>query len=199
MVHDEPDDCLVVDFFNPRRLLMAAGNACNTYLNAHYEGMDPKQLILMLYDGALKFIRLAKQGIEEKDIRKRGENLSKVIAIVSELNSSLDPTVKDESIDFLRGLYTTMLTELPQVSVNNDIKTLDLATLYLTKLREIWVHDVMGKAKKNNPDEKKAVGEPKTITPRPFPVKESFNHQGYANKSGYGDISLGLKRKTISA
>lgn len=176
---------------------MAAGSACNTYLNAHYEGMEPKQLILMLYDGALKFIRLAKQGIEEKDIRKRGENLSKVIAIVTELSSSLDPTVKDESIDFLRSLYTTMLTELPRVSVTNDTKTLDLATTYFTKLRDIWAHDVMGKAPKNTSDEKVA-GEPKILKPRPVPVKESFN-PGYTNRNGYGDISMGLKRKTISA
>lgn len=113
---------------------MAAGNACSTYLNAHYEGMEPKQLILMLYDGALKFLRLAKQGAEEKDIRKRGENLSKVIAIVAELNASLDPNVKDTSIDFLRSLYTTMLVELPRVSVTNDVKTLDLTAIYLTRL-----------------------------------------------------------------
>jgi flagellar protein FliS len=180
---------------------MAAGNACSTYLNAHYEGMEPKQLILMLYDGALKFLRLAKQGAEEKDIRKRGENLSKVIAIVAELNASLDPNVKDTSIDFLRSLYTTMLVELPRVSVTNDVKTLDLTAIYLTRLREIWVHDVMGKARKPTVDEK---GEPgrqilnqKT---RPITVPQTFNRPGYTGtKNDYGEMAAGLKRKTISA
>lgn len=179
---------------------MVAGNACNTYLNAHYEGMDPKQLILMLYDGALKFTRLAKQGIEEKNIQKRGENISKVIAIVTELNSSLDPNVKDESIDFLRSLYATMLTELPKVSVSNDAKTLDLTTTYLTKLREIWVQDVMGKApvvqKKGPPAA--ALKSSKIIDHRQISTKKPVR-KGYNSQNGYKDIPAGLKRKSISA
>lgn len=180
---------------------MAAGNACSTYLNAHYEGMEPKQLILMLYDGALKFLRLAKQGLEEKDIRKRGENLSKVIAIVSELNSSLDPNVKDSSIEFLRGLYATMLMELPRVSITNDVKTLDLTAAYLKRLREIWAHDVMGKANKPLAEEKAAPG-PQNLTPksRPVTVPQPINRPGYAaTNTPYGNMSMGMIRKNISA
>lgn len=116
------------------------------YINNHYDGMTPEQLILMLYKGALQRLKLAKQGIEEKNIKKRGENLSKVIAIISELNASLDTEGKDESIQFLAGLYTAMLVELPKVSLNNDIETLERAERYIEKLKEIWEVNVMGKA-----------------------------------------------------
>ena len=44
---------------------MISGKACNTYLNSHFDGMDPKKLILMLYDGALKHVQIVKQGIKE--------------------------------------------------------------------------------------------------------------------------------------
>ncbi len=126
-----------------------------TYRNAHvYEGMDPQRLILMLYEGALKHIRLAKEGMEENDLKKRGEHLGRVIAIVSELNSSLDSKVQDESISFLRGLYAAMLRELPKVPVNNDVKTLDRTLAYLARLKDIWENDVMGnRAKKQVSEE----------------------------------------------
>ena len=122
---------------------MAVSTGYDTYLSSHYDGMDPKQLILMLYKGALKHIRLAKQGILEKNTQKRGENLSKTIAIVSELNASLDPSYKDDAIEFLRGLYAAILSELPKVSINNDIGILDRSASYISELKEIWETSVM--------------------------------------------------------
>ncbi len=125
---------------------MPANAGYNTYNKSQvYEDMDPKQLIQMLYAGCLKFLRLAKEGIEENNIAKRGENLGKAIAIVSELNSSLDKDIKDDSIEFLRGLYAAILTELPKASLNNDAKTVDLAISYINRLKEIWENDVIGK------------------------------------------------------
>ncbi|SLM29208.1 Flagellar protein FliS [Desulfamplus magnetovallimortis] len=119
------------------------------YMNNHYDGMTPEQLILMLYKGALQRLQLVKQAIEEKNIQKRGENLSKVIAIISELNSSLNTDGKDDSIKFLGGLYMAMLVELPKVSINNDIETIERTARYIEKLKEIWETSVMSKASVN--------------------------------------------------
>ena len=128
---------------------MAASAEINQYLNNHYEGMKPEQLILMLFKGALDSILLTREGIEENDIKKRGENLSKTIAIISELNSSIDTTMNDESTQFLRGLYSAILTELPKVSLNNDKKILSRTHAYISKLKEIWENDVMEKGQQN--------------------------------------------------
>ena len=133
----------------------------NNYLNNHYEGMDPKQLILLLYKGALSRINLAREGIQEDDIKKRGENVSRVIAIISELHASLDPDMKDESTEFLRGLYETMLMELPKVSLNNDIQILNRTEKYIAKLAEIWTHEVMGKEEQECRPAQPAVPPPK--------------------------------------
>ena len=117
----------------------------NTYVTNHYEGMDPEQLILMLFNGALNRLRQAREAIKEKDIQKKGENISKAIDIISELNASVDPTMTDESTRFLRGIYTAILTELPKVTLNSDLKTLDRAKTYISRLKEIWETDVMAK------------------------------------------------------
>ncbi len=126
---------------------MAAMQAYNTYRNSQvYDGMDPKELILMLYNEALRRLALAKEGIEENDSRKRGEHLGRAIAIVSELSACLDSKVEAEEINFLRGLYRAILLELPKVSMTNDVKTLDTAFGYITRLRDIWKKTVMGTA-----------------------------------------------------
>lgn len=130
---------------------MAAYRQINTYLNNHYNGMDPEQLILLLYKGALSRIRLAREGIKENNIKKKGGNLSKAIAIISELNASVYSKMENESTRFLRGLYTAILAELPKVSLNNDLNTLDRAEKYIIRLKEIWENDVMAKKKQSVP------------------------------------------------
>ncbi len=122
---------------------MAPYQQINNYLSNHYEGMDPKQLILLLYKGAADRLRLTREGIEKKDIRKKGENLGKAIAIITELNASLDSSMEDESTEFLRGLYGSILLELSRVPLSNDIEVLKQAERYMLKLKDIWENDVM--------------------------------------------------------
>jgi flagellar protein FliS len=62
----------------------------DVYLNNHYQGKTPEQLIQMLYKGALRNITLAKEGVKENNPQKRGEHIGKTIAIITELYSILD-------------------------------------------------------------------------------------------------------------
>ena len=158
---------------------MALPAQLNSYLDNHYDGMSPEQLIYMLFKGALARLKLAKQGMEEQNIQKRGENLSKVIAIVSELNSSVDSTMKDEGTLFLKGLYASILTELPKASINNDIRIVERTELYLSKLKEIWETDVLGSPKGNVQKIKKQ------------PLQKSFagNYSQAGAHSSLGSIS----------
>lgn len=162
---------------------MTALAQVNTYLNNHYDGMEPEQLILLLYRGALDRIRLTKEGIQENNIQKRGENLSKVIAIISELNASVDSEMKDESTLFLRGLYSAILAELPKVSLTNNVQILDRTEAYITKLLEIWETDVMGKSANGS---KEAVVKPIQQSRRPAAV------------SGYGSTGTTKRFSGIS-
>ncbi len=123
---------------------MVHGNALHSYQKAQiYDEIDPNKLILMLYEGAIKRIKLAREGLIKKNTQLRGENLGKAIAIISELKACLDDNIKTEEIIFLKSLYATMLVELPKVSVTLDIKTLDRSEKYLTELKNIWETSVM--------------------------------------------------------
>jgi flagellar protein FliS len=124
---------------------MAAHYARNAYLQAKVQPeTDPKRLILMLYEGALEDLRLAKEAIAQHSARQRGEHLSRAVAIVSTLLTSLDSHMTDEPIAFLRGLYQAILVALSKVAVTHDVKMLELAFRYLERLKQIWEQDVMG-------------------------------------------------------
>ncbi len=148
---------------------MTPHSMIGNYLNNHYEGMTSEQLILLLYKGAIDRLKLTIEGIEEKNIKKKGENLSKAIAIISELNASVDTKMNDEVSLFLRGLYNSILMELPKVSISNDTHILQQTKAYISKLKEIWEKDVMPKGKnKQNFSEKTKSG----VTP---PRAENFS------------------------
>ncbi len=172
---------------------MTVANKYDTYLTSHYEGMDPKQLILMLYDGALKHIRLARSGIEQKNIQMRGEHLGRAIAIIAELNACLDTKINDEAVAFLRGLYAAILAELPKVSINNDINILNQTDTYIGELRKIWVSTVL-KAKPTDSAQLNIVaaanGQPQE--PTPAKIERRLNPYGNGGAAAYGFKSISI-------
>ena len=123
---------------------MVYGNALQSYRKAQVSGeADPQKLILMLYEAGIKRLHMAKDGLEKDDPKKRGENIGKAIAIISELNASLDEDIKTDEINFLRSLYLTMMTELTKVSITKDVKTVERSIKYLGELKRIWETSVM--------------------------------------------------------
>lgn len=163
---------------------MSPYSMVDSYLNNHYEGMAPEQLILLLYKGAIDRLKLTMEGIEEKNIKKKGENLSKVIAIVSELNASVDTKMNDESTLFLRGLYNSILMELPKVSFNNDIEILKQTEAYISKLKKIWETDVMAKGNEHRNNSKK---QKPAMTPPPLADNYKTNTPG---RSAFSSIAV---------
>jgi len=108
--------------------------------------IHPVKLIHLLYERVLVHLELAEQGILEKDSRVRGENLGKAIAIISELNASIKDGDGSEAASFLRGLYASILLELPKVGLSQDVEIVRLAHRYLNRLREIWESTAMAEA-----------------------------------------------------
>ncbi|MEW6220766.1 MAG: flagellar export chaperone FliS [Thermodesulfobacteriota bacterium] len=125
---------------------MTYGAAARSYVRTQIEtNTDPNQLVLLLYDGAIRFLEQARSGCAKEDRRRRGEGLSRAIAIIGELNASLNVEAGGETATFLRSLYLAMLAELPKVNLANDVTIIDRCLRYLTELRELWVSRVLGR------------------------------------------------------
>ncbi|MBU0486125.1 MAG: flagellar export chaperone FliS [Proteobacteria bacterium] len=105
--------------------------------------IHPVKLIHMMYERVLIHFDLAEAGINEKDPRKRGENLGKALTIITELNASIKADDKSEAAAFLRGMYGAIMVELPKVSFDNDLKVLHQARGYISRLKDIWEQTAM--------------------------------------------------------
>jgi flagellar protein FliS len=124
---------------------MIAHYARHAYTQANIQpSTDPKRLILLLYEGAIKHLTLTHQAILERHPRQRAEHLSRSVSIIAALHDCLDTQVTDDAVEFLRGLYRAMLVELSKVTVSQDISVVERALRYVQYLKDIWEQQVVG-------------------------------------------------------
>lgn len=103
----------------------------------------PIKLVHLMYERTLAHLTEAKAGLIEKDPKKRGENLSKAIAIITELYASVKQDDESEAAEFLRGLYEAILLQLPKVTLGNDLTILERSYNYIDRLKQIWEQTAM--------------------------------------------------------
>ncbi|MCM0045432.1 MAG: flagellar export chaperone FliS [Burkholderiaceae bacterium] len=101
---------------------------------------SPHQLIVMLFDGALRALDTAAAQMQAGDIEGKGRSLSKAIEIVgSGLAASLDLKAGGEIAANLASLYDYVIRELVAANLRNDADTLDRARQLLAQMRASWV------------------------------------------------------------
>ena len=99
---------------------------------------DRGTVLLMLYQGAIDFLKKAKERLGEGDLAGKGTYLSKAHAIISEFISSLNHDVGGDVSQKLEDLYRFMLDQLMQAHVGNDPKPLDEVVDLLETLLQGW-------------------------------------------------------------
>ena len=149
--------------------------------------IHPVKLIHLMYERVLTHLKLAEEGLLKSDIQARGENLSKAIAIVSELNASIKDNDNSGAAGFLRGLYSAILVELPKVAVSNDVSVIRQSCRYIERLKEIWEETAMAEADLNN--EKQGAAAPKRDGEIEVPEQPSSKGAGKpAGSRSYGGV-----------
>lgn len=103
---------------------------------------SPGKLVLMLFDGYLKFSATAKRGFDEEELTKKNElinnNLIKAQNIVTELQSSLDMSVPGELPGTLYRLYDYVLHQLQQANLQKKVVPIEEADKVMDELRDAW-------------------------------------------------------------
>lgn len=108
------------------------------YLRQQIEAATPLRRVLMLYDGAIRFIAVGRRCIEEKNYEKQNESIQRAQAIIFELISSLNQEIGGEIAGNLLAIYTYMLRRLIEANIKDDLTKLDEVTRMLTELRTTW-------------------------------------------------------------
>jgi flagellar protein FliS len=116
-----------------------AARGIDSYRQYEIQSRSPLELVVMLYDGALRFTSDARDAMMRRDIRARQQHLSRAMAIVSELQSTLDMETGGEVAEHLDKLYGFVRDRLIDASLKQDLQPLDEARRVLTTLREGWL------------------------------------------------------------
>jgi flagellar protein FliS len=114
----------------------------NHYLNNQIATASREQILLMLYDGAIRFSKMAKKGIEDNDMAAKGKYIGKTVAIISEFASSLNHDIGGDIAANLDALYNFMIRELSTANVKNDPGKIDTVCTMLCELRATWAEAI---------------------------------------------------------
>lgn len=107
------------------------------YRQSSVQTASPAQLVLMLYDGAIRFVKIGMEGIGNNDLHKANQYLGKAQTIVSELMSTLDHSYDISKSLFAMYEYINYL--LIQSNIKKSSEPAQEALGYLTELYETWI------------------------------------------------------------
>jgi flagellar protein FliS len=120
---------------------MYGKNAHNTYQAVQITTTDRARLLLMMYEGAIKFLKQSRIGLEEKDIAKFCRFLGKGQAIIAELMNTLDFEKGGTIAHDLERLYDFMLFYLSEANLHRDgervAKVIDLLDVIYSAFKEV--------------------------------------------------------------
>jgi flagellar protein FliS len=100
----------------------------------------PGQLVVMLYDGCLRFLHQGAHAMREGRLAEAGTRLSRAEAIIDELLSTLDMEKGGEIASRLQGIYVFCVRHLMEARLERDADKIEKVGQLLSELRDSWVH-----------------------------------------------------------
>lgn len=111
----------------------------NASVEANMEGVSPHQLIVMLFDGAVRAVAKARMAMQKNDVITKCAAISHAMKIIQDgLQLSLDIKAGGEMAQNLNDLYDYMCDRLLHANMNNEIGALDEVGRLLVDLRGAW-------------------------------------------------------------
>lgn len=112
-------------------------NAYNVYKNNSVNYASKDQLLLMLVDGAVKFAKISRQAMIDKDVKKAHTNLMKTQEIFIELMVSLDMNQAEWTKDLMQ-IYAYIKDKLVEANMKKDVKIMDEILPLIEEVRDLW-------------------------------------------------------------
>ncbi|MCS6837653.1 MAG: flagellar export chaperone FliS [Bdellovibrionaceae bacterium] len=97
-----------------------------------------EQILLLMYEAAIKFTKLAIKSAEEGKIVERCTNLGRAFDIVMELNNTLDHSIGGEISINLERLYMFITDQYTKANLTGDPEPLRISLKILETLYDGW-------------------------------------------------------------
>lgn len=125
---------------------MSMNNPYGKYLENQILTASPTKLLILTFDGAIRFARTAQEKMKQGDLYEQGNFIKKVQNILLELMSSLNAKVDPQLVANLDALYTYMFDRLTHANMQDDLQALEEVTNILVELRSVWAEaDVLAR------------------------------------------------------
>ena len=114
----------------------------NPYASAQVNSASPEQILVLLYDAALRDLKEAMAALQANDRARKAKALDHAVKVVTELANSLRPDKSPEIAENLSSLYDFMIDRMIRSNAQNQ--DLDLQVVYnlLGELRSAWVEAI---------------------------------------------------------
>jgi len=113
-------------------------NGVSAYQETSIATESKGRLVVMLYDGAIKFMRLAIKELEAKDYEAKGRYIDRAQDVINELNAVLDMESGGEIAANLRKLYVFMSKRLSEANVQRDPQMIREVISLMEELNKGW-------------------------------------------------------------
>ena len=110
----------------------------NKYKQTSVTTASRGQVLLMLYEGCIKYCKLAIEATKIGNRADKGVYILKVQDIINELSVTLDHSINSEISKELERLYNFMIDQITQANLNNDPKPLEATLKLLETLYDGW-------------------------------------------------------------
>lgn len=115
---------------------MAKNNPYQVYKENAVNTASQGELSVMLYNGCLKFIKLAKKDINDGDLAAKNTHLIRAQDIIREImvTSNMDSKVSND----LMRLYDYLYRQLIEANIHSDVAILEEVEGFVIELRDLW-------------------------------------------------------------
>ena len=127
-------------------------NASKQYAETKIKTASGGDLVVMLYQGCVKFLRLGKKSIEDKNYQNANEYLIRSQDIIMELLTTLDAEKGGEVAQNLAALYEYNYRRLIKANMDKDTEIIDEVENIMLELLEAWKEAVKSDRKENGRD-----------------------------------------------
>ena len=117
---------------------MTSDLARNTYQKIEVNSSNGLQLVVMLYDGAIRFLGNARVSMQSNDLPGKAIAIDRALAIIGELQATLKLEEGGELAQSLDKLYSYMTQRIMEASMKLNVKPLDEVIKLLSILNSAW-------------------------------------------------------------
>ncbi|MCY6483661.1 flagellar export chaperone FliS [Clostridium aestuarii] len=117
---------------------MYANNAYNAYKQNSINYASKEQLLLMLVDGAVKYAKIGRQALVDKDVQKSHNSITRTQDIFYELMATLDVEHAGEWGQQLMNIYEFITRRLGEANIKKSIEIMDEVIPLIEDIRNTW-------------------------------------------------------------